>query len=82
VCRLVELLKSIGYENKAQLSASNLIGAGSVLTINAIIDVLLELGLVTFLIVIGKSLHVLSDMTTEDVPDSGVSNTKGRLNIS
>jgi hypothetical protein len=82
VCRLVELLKSIGYENKAQLSASNLIGAGSVLTINAIIDVLLELGLVTFLIVIGKSLHVLSDMTTEDIPDSGVSNTKGRLNIS
>jgi len=77
VCRLVELLKAIGYENKAQLSASNLIGAGSVLTINAIIDVLLELGLVTFLIVIGKSLHVLSDMTTEDVPDSGVSNTKG-----
>jgi hypothetical protein len=64
------------------LSASNLIGAGSVLTINAIIDVLLELGLVTFLIVIGKSLHVLSDMTTEDIPDSGVSNTKGRLNIS
>lgn len=82
MCRLVELLKSIGYENKAQLSASNLIGAGSVLTINAIIDVLLELGLVTFLIVIGKSLHVLSDMTTEDIPDSGVSNTKGRLNIS
>lgn len=77
MCRLVELLKAIGYENKAQLSASNLIGAGSVLTINAIIDVLLELGLVTFLIVIGKSLHVLSDMTTEDVPDSGVSNTKG-----
>lgn len=82
MCRLVELLKSIGYKNKAQLSTSNLIGAGSVLTINAIIDVLLELGLVTFLIVIGKSLHVLSDMTTEDVPDSGVSNTKGRLNIS
>lgn len=37
------------------------------LTLNTVINVLLELRLVALLIVIGKSLHVLSDVTAEDV---------------
>lgn len=35
--------------------------------LNIVVDVLLELGLVALLIVIGKGLHVLSDVAAEDV---------------
>jgi hypothetical protein len=40
--------------------------------LNVVIDVALELGLVTLLIVVGKSLHVLSDVTGEDVLAEGL----------
>lgn len=40
--------------------------------LNVVVDVALELGLVALLIVIGKSLHVLSDVTGEDVLAEGL----------
>jgi len=40
--------------------------------LNVVVDVALELGLVTLLIVVGKSLHVLSDVTGEDVLAEGL----------
>lgn len=40
--------------------------------LNIVIDVALELGLVALLIVIGEGLHVLSDVTTEDVLAEGL----------
>lgn len=42
------------------------------LSLNVVIDVLLELRSETLLIVIGEGLHVLSDVTTEDVVSEGV----------
>lgn len=42
------------------------------LSLNVVIDVLLELTAETLLIVIGEGLHVLSDVTTEDVVSEGV----------
>jgi hypothetical protein len=40
--------------------------------LNVVVNVSLELGLVTLLIVVGKSLHVLSDVTGEDVLAEGL----------
>lgn len=40
--------------------------------LNVVVNVALELGLVTLLIVVGKSLHVLSDVTGEDVLAEGL----------
>jgi len=37
------------------------------LTLDTVVDILLELRLVALLIVVGKSLHVLSNVATEDV---------------
>lgn len=42
------------------------------LSLNVVVDVLLELTTETLLIVIGEGLHVLSDVTTEDVVSEGV----------
>lgn len=40
--------------------------------LNVVVDVALELGLVALLIVVGESLHVLSDVTGEDVLAEGL----------
>lgn len=42
------------------------------LSLDIVVDVLLELALVALLIIISQSLHVLSDMATEDVVAEGV----------
>jgi hypothetical protein len=63
---LVDLLETIGCENVSNCSETA--GRKTALTLNTVLDVLLELRLVAFLIVVGKGLHVLSNVTTEDVP--------------
>jgi hypothetical protein len=56
-------------------------GCRTALTLNTVLDVLLELRLVALLVVVGKSLHVLSDVTAEDVLPQSVGIELLRLDV-
>lgn len=65
VGRLVHLLETVGYSPRQR---KGYIQQGERNpTFDAIIQVLLELRLVPLLIVVGKRLHILSDMSTKDI---------------
>ena len=51
------------------------------ISLNLVVDVALELGLVSLLIIVGKGLHVLSDVAAEDVLAEGVGIELLALNI-
>lgn len=59
----LDLLEWVGADGGVNLLVELLESIG----LNLIIDVTLELGLVALLIVIGEGLHVLSDVSSEDV---------------
>ena len=65
----LDLLEWVGADGVVNLLVEIL----ESLSLNIIIDVTLELGLVALLIVIGEGLHVLSDVSTEDVLAEGLS---------
>lgn len=64
----LSLLEWVGANGRVDL----LVHLLESISLNLIIDVALELGLVTLLIVIGEGLHVLSDVSTEDVLAEGL----------
>jgi hypothetical protein len=65
---LVDLLEGV----LADLLVCLLVQLLQSIGLNLIIDVALELGLVSLLIVVGKGLHILGDVTTKDVFAQGL----------